>query len=57
METNDSNIKPQQTGGLKLMTVFIAVSPREGRMVIDGRGLADLFEFCPSVEEAIAAVG
>ncbi len=25
METNDSNIKPQQTGGLKLMTVFIAV--------------------------------
>jgi LysM repeat protein len=25
MENNDSNIKPQQTGGLKLMTVFIAV--------------------------------
>ena len=25
METNDSNIKPQQTGGLKLMTVFIVV--------------------------------
>jgi len=25
MDTNDSNIKPQQTGGLKLMTVFIAV--------------------------------
>jgi len=25
METNDSNIRPQQTGGLKLMTVFIAV--------------------------------
>jgi LysM repeat protein len=25
METNDSNIKPQQTGGLKLMTVFIGV--------------------------------
>jgi LysM repeat protein len=25
METNDSNIKSQQTGGLKLMTVFIAV--------------------------------
>lgn len=25
METNEGNIKPQQTGGLKLMTVFIAV--------------------------------
>jgi len=25
METNDSNLKPQPTGGLKLMTVFIAV--------------------------------
>jgi len=25
MDTNDSNIKPQQTGGLKLMTVFIFV--------------------------------
>jgi LysM repeat protein len=25
MDTNDSNIKSQQTGGLKLMTVFIAV--------------------------------
>jgi LysM repeat protein len=25
METNDSNIKPQQTGGLKLMTVFVFV--------------------------------
>jgi LysM repeat protein len=25
MDNNDSNIKPQQTGGLKLMTVFIAV--------------------------------
>jgi LysM repeat protein len=25
MENNDSNIKPQQTGGLKLMTVFIFV--------------------------------
>jgi LysM repeat protein len=25
MNTNDSNIKPQQTGGLRLMTVFIAV--------------------------------
>jgi LysM repeat protein len=25
METNDSNLKPQATGGLKLMTVFIAV--------------------------------
>src|SRR5450432_41722 len=25
MENNDSNIKSQQTGGLKLMTVFIAV--------------------------------
>jgi len=25
METNDSNIRPAQTGGLKLMTVFIAV--------------------------------
>ena len=25
METNDSNIKPQQTGGLKLMTVFVVV--------------------------------
>src|SRR5271155_3255189 len=25
MDNNDSNIKSQQTGGLKLMTVFIAV--------------------------------
>jgi LysM repeat protein len=25
MDNNDSNMKPQQTGGLKLMTVFIAV--------------------------------
>jgi LysM repeat protein len=25
MENNDSNIKPQQTGGLKLMTVFVVV--------------------------------
>ena len=25
MDNNDSNLKPQQTGGLKLMTVFIAV--------------------------------
>lgn len=25
MDNNDSNLKPQQTGGLKLMTVFVAV--------------------------------
>ncbi len=25
MENNDSNIKPQSTGGLKLMTVFVVV--------------------------------
>ena len=25
MDNKDSNMKPQQTGGLKLMTVFIAV--------------------------------